>query len=264
MATAQNHEVAMDPGSYEVLGVRISAVNLPLALTKIDSWIENNESHYVCVAAAHSVMDCQDDDELRSIFNSSGMTTPDGMPLVWAGHLLGHWQVDRVYGPDLMHALCSRSIDRGYRHFIYGGDPQVNESLVERLLDAYAGLQIVGAIAPPFRELEGEKQMEMAKRIAGSKADIVWVGLGSDRQERWMAANVGKVGANVLIGVGAAFDFLAGAKAQAPPWLRRTGLEWMFRLLTEPKRLWPRYRRYPRFLFLLVKELMFHRASRIS
>lgn len=246
---------------FQVLGVNVSAINMSLALSAIDRWIESKEAHYVCVAAAHSVLDCQDDDELRAIFNNSGMTTPDGMSLVWAGRLQGHRHVDRVYGPDLMHAVCKHSVERGYRHFLYGGDAQVNKALIERLASAYPGLLIVGGIAPPFHSLTDEEHTQLANEISASEADIVWVGLGSAKQTRWMAANVGKVGAPVLIGVGAAFDFLSGVKAQAPPWLRRTGLEWMFRLLVEPKRLWPRYRRYPRFLFLLLQELMLHRAN---
>jgi N-acetylglucosaminyldiphosphoundecaprenol N-acetyl-beta-D-mannosaminyltransferase len=224
-----------------VLGVGISAINMEVALTTIEDWIARHDSRYVCVTPVHSVMECRKDAALRRIFNASGLTTPDGMPLVWLSRLKGFRHVGRVYGPDLMLALCERSAGRGYRHFFYGGVEGVPDQLAAVLQERLPGLQVVGTYSPPFRPLTPEEDGQVVKMINKVDPDIVWVGLGSPKQERWMAAHVGRLTAPVLIGVGAAFDFHAGLKKQAPRWMQRSGLEWLFRLLTEPRRLWRRY-----------------------
>lgn len=225
----------------DVLGVGISAINMGMALAIIENWIVRRESHYVCVTPVHSVMECHRDPDLRCIFNASGLTTPDGMPLVWLCHLKGHQYVGRVYGPDLMLALCERSVSRGYRHFFYGGAQGSPEQLAANLQRRFPGLAVVGTYSPPFRSLTPEEDAQVVQMINETTPDVVWVGLGSPRQERWMAAHIGWLIAPVLIGVGAAFDFHAGLKRQAPRWMQRSGLEWLFRLLTEPRRLWRRY-----------------------
>lgn len=230
-----------EPARINVLGVRVSAINMEMALDLIDLWIELQESRYVCITPVHSVMDCQRDPELRRIQNASGMTTPDGMPLVWLSRLHGHDSVDRVYGPDLMLASCDQSVERGYRHFFYGGAEGVPEQLAANLQARFPGLEVAGMYSPPFRPLTEEEDREIVRMINQSAPDIVWVGLGSPKQERWMAAHVGRLNAPVLLGVGAAFDFHTGRKPQAPAWMQRSGLEWLFRLLTEPRRLWKRY-----------------------
>jgi N-acetylglucosaminyldiphosphoundecaprenol N-acetyl-beta-D-mannosaminyltransferase len=169
------------------------------------------------------------------------LVTPDGMPLVWLSRLMGFRDVERVYGPDLMLAVCERSTARGYRHFFYGGAPGVAEKLVVRLQSRFPGLQVAGIDSPPFRHLTLQEDRAVVEHINTARPDIVWVGIGTPKQERWMAMHVGQLSAPVLIGVGAAFDFHAGLKKQAPRWMQRSGLEWSFRLMTEPRRLGRRY-----------------------
>lgn len=224
-----------------VLGVGVSAIDMADALRTIEGWIEARTPGYVCVTGVHGVMESQRDESLRRIHNEAGLVTPDGMPLVWLSRLAGHRHVRRVYGPDLMLECCARSVERGWRHFLYGGGEGVPELLAERLVARYPGLQIAGAFSPPFRPLTDEEDAEIVERIDRSRADFVWVGLSTPKQERWMHAHVGQLQAPVLLGVGAAFDFHAGLKRQAPRWMQRAGLEWFFRMLTEPRRLWRRY-----------------------
>lgn len=240
-----------------ILGVGVSAINMATALEIIEGWIARRESHYVCVTGVHGVMESQRDESLRRIHNQAGLVTPDGMPLVWLSRLRGFHQVDRVYGPDLMLALCERSVDLGYRHFFYGGAEGVPEQLAAVLQGRFPGLRVVGTYSPPFRPLTPEEDREMVRMINGANPDIVWVGLSTPKQERWMAEHVGRLTAPVLIGVGAAFDFHPGRKPQAPRWMQRAGLEWLFRLLTEPRRLWRRYLiNNPLFIALVVLEML--------
>jgi len=224
-----------------VLGVGVSAIDMKLALDTIEHWIATREPHYVCVSGVHGVMESQQDEELRRIHNRAGLVTPDGMPLVWLSHLSGRREVQRVYGPDLMLACCALSEEKGYRHYFYGGGEGVPELLAERLRQRFPRLQVVGTYSPPFRPLSPEEDEALIQRIDATDPDIVWVGLSTPKQERWMASHVGRVRAPVLIGVGAAFDFHAGLKKQAPRWMQRSGLEWFFRLVTEPRRLGRRY-----------------------
>jgi len=236
-------EVMTAPGipRIDIFGVGVSAVDLPLALETIDHWIATREQHYVCITGVHGVMESQRDEALRKIHNDAGLVTPDGMPLVWLSRLYGHKEVDRVYGPDLMLACCAHSKDRGYRHFFYGGGEGVAERLAFRLRSRFPALQVAGTYTPPFRPLTPEEDSRVVRTINDSGADIVWVGLSTPKQERWMAAHIGRIAASVLIGVGAAFDFHAGIKKQAPRWMQRSGLEWSYRLMSEPRRLGRRY-----------------------
>lgn len=236
-----------------VLGVGVSAIDMEAALRTIEGWIDRGESHYVTITGVHGVMESQRDEELRRIHNRAGMVTPDGMPLVWVSHLAGHRQVRRVYGPELMLAVCQKSLERGYRHYLYGGAEGVPERLAERLQSLFPGLQIVGILSPPFRALTPEEDSDVVERINAAGPDIVWVGLSTPKQERWMAAHLGRLRAPVMVGVGAAFDFHAGLKKQAPRWVQQSGLEWMFRLVTEPRRLWKRYlRNNPLFVYSIL------------
>lgn len=240
-----------------ILGVGISAINMQMALEVLESWITRRERQYVCVATVHGVMECQRDPNLRRIFNQSGLTTPDGMPLVWLSRLNGFRYVQRVYGPDLMLALCQRSVSRGYRHFLFGGMDGVAEDLRERLEDRFPGLQIVGTLTPPFRPMTPEEDDDAIRQINAAAPDVVWVGLSTPKQDRWMADHVGKIAAPVMIGVGAAFDFHSGRKRQAPRWMQRSGLEWLFRLSQEPRRLWRRYLIYnPLFVAMVLLQLI--------
>jgi N-acetylglucosaminyldiphosphoundecaprenol N-acetyl-beta-D-mannosaminyltransferase len=224
-----------------ILGVGVSAINLDMAIKSIDNWIQKQESHYICVRDVHGVMESQRDREICHIHNHAGLVTPDGMPLVWLCRLKGHAYVERVYGPDLMLALCEHSLHKGYRHYFYGGVEGVPELLAQRLRQRFPGLQIVGTISPPFQPLTEEEDIEIVKEINQQSPHVIWVGLSTPKQEYWMASHIGKINAPVFIGVGAAFDFLAGIKKQAPRWMQRSGLEWLFRLGMEPGRLWRRY-----------------------
>jgi N-acetylglucosaminyldiphosphoundecaprenol N-acetyl-beta-D-mannosaminyltransferase len=239
----------------DILGVAVSAVNLQQVLASFDEWIARRENAYVCVTPAHSVMDCYRDPELRSIFNASGLTVPDGMSLVWLLRLYGYRKAGRVYGPDLMRAVCERSVEAGWSHLLYGGGPGVPETLKARLEASFPGIRIVGTYSPPFRALTESEDTDIIRRINDLQPDILWLGVSSPKQERWMRDHLGKAQATVMVGVGAAFDFLSGSKRQAPYWIQRSGLEWLFRLFSEPKRLWPRYRQYPRFVWLVLRQL---------
>lgn len=240
-----------------ILGVNVSAIDIPLALSCVDAWIQSRQPHYVCVTPAHSVMDCYDHPPLREIFNRSGLTTPDGMAIVWLLRAKGFHFVERVYGPDLMKAVCRQGVEKAYRHYFYGGAPGVGEKLAGVLEQQFPGLQMVGVDSPPFRKLtEPEIETEQA-RIRASRPDIVWVGIGSPRQEVWMSENIDRLNVPVLVGVGAAFDFLSGSKKQAPGWVQRSGLEWLYRLVSEPRRLWRRYLLgYPRFVVLVALQAL--------
>jgi N-acetylglucosaminyldiphosphoundecaprenol N-acetyl-beta-D-mannosaminyltransferase len=203
------------------------------------------------------VIESQSDAVLRAIHNSAGLVTPDGMPLVWMARRLGYERTSRVYGPDLMRTLSALSPVRGYRHFYYGGGNGVAERLRQALMRAAPGLEVVGTITPPFRALTAEEDAAIVDEINAARPDIVWVGLSTPKQERWMAAHVGRLDAPALIGVGAAFDFLAGDKKQAPVWMQRNGLEWLFRFASEPRRLWRRYLSIvPRFVVLAGAQLV--------
>ncbi len=240
-----------------ILGVGVSAINMAMALDTIDGWIVRREANYVTITGVHGVMESQVDVDVRRIHNQAGMVAPDGMPLVWLGRLSGHNHVDRVYGPDLMLALCDRSTTKGYRQYFYGGDDGVPELLKSKLVNRFPGLNVVGTFSPPFRALSDEEDEKIVEDINDAEPDIVWVGLSTPKQERWMAAHVNRLKAPVLIGVGAAFDFHTGLKMQAPRWIQRGGLEWLFRLLTEPRRLWRRYlRNNPLFILMILQQAL--------
>ncbi|MEW5989643.1 MAG: WecB/TagA/CpsF family glycosyltransferase [Chloroflexota bacterium] len=224
-----------------VLGVGISPTHLAAAVQTITRWIERGEKHYVCVTGVHGVTESLADDELKRIHNRSGLTVPDGMPMVWLSRRAGFHQAGRVYGPDLMLALCEVAAKYGYTNFLYGGAAGVPELLAHNLTARFAGLPIVGGYSPPFRPLTPAEDEEVIGRINAARPDIVWVGLSTPKQERWMAAHREQLSAAVLIGVGAAFDVHANRRRQAPAWMQRNGLEWFYRLLQEPRRLWRRY-----------------------
>ena len=215
-----------------ILGVGVSAISMAQALQTIDAWIQAREQHYVCVTGVHGIMESQRDATLKQIHNQAGLVTPDGMPLVWLNHLKGFSWVERVYGPDLMLAVCQQSLLKGYRHYFYGGAKGVAEALVARLTQQFPGLQVAGSWSPPFRPLTRDEDEDSTQLINQTEPDIVWIGLSTPKQEYWMHEHLGRVRAPVMIGVGAAFDFHAGIKKQAPRWMQRSGLEWSFRLLS--------------------------------
>jgi N-acetylglucosaminyldiphosphoundecaprenol N-acetyl-beta-D-mannosaminyltransferase len=245
------------PGRVNILGVGVSAINMAQALNAIEGWIAQRQPHYVCVTGVHGIVESQGDSSLRRVHNAAGLVTPDGVPLVWLARLRGLNHVERVYGPELMLALCDRSTSKGYRHFLYGGAEGVPERLANSLQRRYPELQIVGSYSPPFRPLTDEEDEQIVQAINEANPDVVWIGLSTPKQERWMAAHVDRLTAPVLVGVGAAFDFHAGLKRQAPRWMQRSGLEWLFRLVNEPRRLWRRYLiNNPLFTFLVLQQAL--------
>lgn len=239
----------------DVLGVEVSAINMEMAIDAVNAWVEREERHYVCVTGVHGVMESQRDRQLAAIHNASGLTTPDGMPMVWAGKAAGaHW-MERVYGPNMMLAVLSQAHIRGWSSFFYGGAPGVPELLAERLAERFPGLEVAGTHSPPFRPLTPAEVEETAALINDSGAKLVWVGLSTPKQERWMAAMRPHLKAAVLFGVGAAFDFHTGRVKQAPAWMQRSGLEWLYRLSREPRRLWKRYlTNNPRFVLAILRQ----------
>jgi N-acetylglucosaminyldiphosphoundecaprenol N-acetyl-beta-D-mannosaminyltransferase len=241
----------------EILGVQVGAINLVDAIEVLDCCIRERSRDYVCVTSVHGLMESRRDQKLRDIHNRARLVTPDGRPLVWLSHLLGRSRTEQVCGRDLMRELTAVSALRGYRQFYYGGAEGVSEKLRHSLTAAYPGLEIAGVMCPPFRPLTQKEDEIVVNTINASDADIVWVGLGTPKQERWMAEHRDRIDAPVMIGVGAAFDFLAGTKQPAPDWMRQNGLEWLFRLRSEPRRLWRRYAYIvPGFAFLAAGELL--------
>ncbi len=240
-----------------ILGVPVHMLTLQDAVTLAASWIEDGEKAYTCHADARSILEARDNADVRRAFDGAHLVGADGMPVVWLGRARGH-QVGRVYGPDFMEALMAHGLHHGrrtFRHFLFGSTPQVLERLVERLGHRHPGLAIAGTLSPPMGQWDEEAEAEHRAIIDAAKPDVVWVSLGAPRQDLWMARNRPHLHAPLLCGVGAAFDFLSGSKPQAPAWLRRNGLEWVFRLATEPKRLGGRYlRTVPRFAALGLAE----------
>jgi N-acetylglucosaminyldiphosphoundecaprenol N-acetyl-beta-D-mannosaminyltransferase len=250
------------PASAEVLGIPLALTDYERTLDWIDHTVASGTRGYVCVAAVHTVMESQEDPELRSAVLASSLTVPDGQPLVWAMNALGHDLSSRVYGPDLMDKACARAAKSGLRFYLYGGRNQ--GALVQLALNLrrrHPGLRIVGGYSPPYRELTDDERRAIAHEIDSSGADVVWVGIGVPKQEKWMAAMRPLLQTPVLIGVGAAFDFHAGLVPQAPAWMQAAGLEWAYRLAHEPRRLWRRYLRYnPLFVAGFARQYLRHRA----
>ena len=236
-----------------VLGVGISVVNLNLALGAIRAALDRRIKGYVCLTSVHGVMEAQRDEGMREILNRAFLTTPDGMPLVWVGKLHGFREMSRVYGPDLMLLVCEFTRHKRYTHFLYGGVEGVAQELKQRLEARFPGVKIVGTYTPPFRALTPEEEAGVVGQINALKPDILWVGLSTPKQEKFMVQYRQKLDVTLMFGVGAAFDFHSGRVRQAPRWMQRSGLEWLFRLLQEPRRLWRRYlRNNPLFIFRIV------------
>jgi N-acetylglucosaminyldiphosphoundecaprenol N-acetyl-beta-D-mannosaminyltransferase len=245
------------PTHVNILGVHVSAIDLDTATARLEDWIRAGTPNYVCITGVHGVMESWRNPALREIHNAAGMVTPDGMPLVWMAHRLGFPNVRRVYGPDLMRRVTSLSAKHGYRNYYFGGRPGTPERLHAALLRAHPRLQFAGTFSPPFGAISEAEDEAIVQKINATMPDIVWVGLSTPKQERWMASHIGRISAPVLVGVGAAFDFLAGDKMQAPVWMQQNGLEWLFRMATEPRRLAGRYiRNNPAFVYHALRQLL--------
>lgn len=239
----------MNPRS-NVLGVGISPLNLPSAAMKVlEASVHPGFLGYVTVTGVHGVMESQRDPALKQIHNQSFLSVPDGMPMVWVGKWNGFGEIGRVYGPDLMLALMERTSRTGQRHFFFGGGDGVVDKLEDELARKFQGILVVKKVTPPFRPLSQDEEDALAASIRATKPHFFWVGLSTPKQERFMHAFLRKYPdltegwdhGLVMLGVGAAFDFHAGLVTQAPPWMQKSGLEWFFRLLMEPRRLWRRY-----------------------
>jgi len=242
--------------SVNVLGVNVSTLNLDRAVAEVTKALETRQKGYICVTGVHGVSEARLDAGFRRVLNRAFLNTPDGMPMVWMGRLQGHRHMGRVYGPDLMLRLCQLSQSRGFTHFFYGGGPGVAEELKRRLEARFPGLKTVGTYTPPFRPLTSEEEAALMRLVNQAKPDLFWVGLSTPKQEKFMAQYWQKLEATLFVGVGAAFDFHAGRTRQAPRWMQRSGLEWLFRLCCEPRRLWKRYlKNNPLFVLRALAQL---------
>jgi N-acetylglucosaminyldiphosphoundecaprenol N-acetyl-beta-D-mannosaminyltransferase len=229
------------PRRVNILGVGVTPFDLPQAVATLDQWREEGRRDYVCCVSVHGLVTAQRDPEIRRALNRAGLATGDGMPLVWWSRRAGFAQAGRVCGSDLLDAMCALAVRRGHRHYFYGGSPRILERLTARVTARHPGLIVAGYRAPPFRPLTAEEDAADVAAINAARPDFVWVGLGMPKQEKWMAAHLGRIEAAALIGIGAAFDFHAGRKPRAPRWMQHSGLEWLFRLVSEPRRLAGRY-----------------------
>lgn len=246
----------------DVLGVKVSAVNMEVAVALADRWVAAGKPGYICVTCVHGIMEAQGDSALRRVLNDAIMNTPDGMPMTWIGRLQGFKGMDRVFGPEFMLEVCQLSVERGYRNFLLGGKPGVAQSLSEKLRALFPGLIIAGAFTPPFGTPSPEQEQEMLAAVQSARPHIVWIGLGAPRQERFMAQWFNRFQAPLLVGVGAAFDYHTGALRDSPRWVKRAGLQWLHRLIQEPRRLWRRYlRTNPAFLWHIAWQLAGRRRN---
>lgn len=237
----------------DVLGVALSAIDMNRALDLAQGRIATGKSAYICMTGVHGVMEAQSNAHLRSVLNGAFVNAPDGMPMSWVGWLQGQRQMDRVYGPDFMTNLCRLSLAKGYRHYLYGGQPGVAQALKNALQKRFPGLQVVGTYTPPFRSLTQDEEADLFADVRNARPDILWVGLSTPKQECFMAEYVDRLGVPLLIGVGAAFDFHTGRITEAPEWTKRAGLQWLHRLLQDPRRLWKRYlRNNPAFVWRIM------------
>ena len=239
-----------------LLGIRLSTFNLPTAAAEMAQAVAERRLSYASTCPVYTLMQGHERADVKSALNGADWVTPDGMPVVWALKRLGASGVGRVYGPDLMLALSAISAERGYRQFYLGGAPGVAEDLARAMQQRCPGLRVAGVYSPPFGDQSPAEERAMLDCVNASGADIVWVGLGSPKQDLWMARYRPLLSPPLLVAVGAAFDFFTGRQPQAPVWMQRGGLEWLFRLGASPKRLWRRYLVYnPRFLLQVGMQL---------
>ena len=255
---------AADVRTRELLGLPIAMTDYEQAMDVMDGMVARRERGYVCAVAVHAVMVAQSDPEMRAAIEGSTLTVPDGMPLVWAANLLGENLPQRVYGPELMRRYSQRCATQGHRVWLYGGRDQGHlVQLALRLRQRHDGVKIVGGYAPPFRPLTAEEEDALVAQINQSRPDVLWVGIGVPKQEKWMARMRERLDVPVMCAVGAAFDFHAGRISQAPGWMQDRGLEWTYRIAQEPRRLLPRYLYYnPAFVAAFARQYVRERARR--
>lgn len=245
----------MTPPRIEILGSPVHAINMEQAVATIDEAIAAKRKGYVCVTGVHGLTEAYEQPDFRDILRGAFLVTPDGMPLSWIGWLKGHRTMNRVYGPDLMLEVLRSGVGKGHQHFLFGGASGVADDLKSSLEAKVPGVSIVGMYCPPFRPLSATEESALIEQVATAKPDVIWVGLSTPKQERFMRDYLAKLDTTLMLGVGAAFDFHTGRVRQAPPWMQRAGLEWFFRVCCEPRRLAKRYfRNNPLFVWRLVKE----------
>jgi N-acetylglucosaminyldiphosphoundecaprenol N-acetyl-beta-D-mannosaminyltransferase len=240
--------------TFAVLGIRVNVVQIPDVVAQMEYWIaERDRCRFIAVTGMHGITEAQHDPDFAHILNSADLVVPDGMPLVWLARKNGYALRRRVYGPELLETFC-RATGPKYRHFFYGGAPGVPESLASVMRHTYR-LDVAGTFSPPFRTLSDGEHEEIVAAINSTKPDVLWVGLSTPKQERWMYRSRSNLSVAVMIGVGAAFDIHTGRTKQAPRWMREHGLEWFFRLCHEPRRLWRRYLVYgPEFILRITAD----------
>lgn len=224
----------------EILKTNINVTNMSDTIKYIGGHLDDLRGKYICVSNVHTTVMSYENEEYRKIQNGAAMALPDGAPLSSYSRRKGYKQAQRVTGPDLMLELFAISKEKGYRHYFYGATEETLQSMKEVLERDYPGIQIAGMYAPPFRALTPQEDAQIVAKINESRPDFIWIGLGAPKQEEWMYQHMGQL-QGVLIGVGAGFDYLAGYIKRAPLWMQRMSLEWLYRLLQDPKRLWRRY-----------------------
>lgn len=246
----------VSPSHANVLGVKIGALNMESAIQQLATSLEERRKGYVCLVGVHGVMEAQRDPQLASIYAGAALTIPDGMPTVWVGRWQGHAQMERVPGPDLMFEILRRKELAGYTHFLYGGKDGVAEELRAKIAEQFPWVQIVGTHTPPFRDLLPHEEEALAEQVRSCRPDIVWVGISTPKQERFMRKYLLRLDTTLMFGVGAAFDFHTGRIHDCAEWIKLAGLQWLHRLMQDPKHLWRRYlRNNPAFVWHIVLQL---------
>jgi len=247
----------------EILGIPMALTDYEGAMDVMDEMVQRRERGWVCAAAVHSVMVARDDELMRRALTDATITVPDGMPIVWAANMLGEHLPNRVYGPELMRRYCTRSVERGHRVWLYGGrDQGALVQLALNLRRKHPGIRIVGGYSPPFRSLSEEEEDAIAGQVNEARPDVLWVGIGVPKQEKWMVRMRERLEVPVMCAVGAAFDFHAERVSQAPLWMQERGLEWTYRIAQEPRRLLPRYLyTNPRFMLGFARQYLHERAA---
>lgn len=243
------------PVRFRILGSPVDALNMPQAVDMVMAALERRKKGYVCLAGVQALTEAYDHPDYRELLEHAFLVAPDGMPLVWLGRLQGHAAMSRVYGPDLMLQVCQRSVIAGRTHYLFGGRPGVAEELKVELERRFPGIRITGTYCPPFRPLSAEEECALIAEVRALKPDVIWVGTGGAKQDRFMRDYLPRLETTLMFGVGAAFDFHTGRVPQAPNWMQQAGLEWLFRVCCEPRRLAGRYfTRNPLFVWRLLKE----------
>lgn len=256
MSAPRRHRVAT------ALGVAVDALDMESAVAATRELLASAAANYICVAGVHGVMEAQRSTAVAAAYAGAALTIPDGMPLVWVGHLQGHHSMERVTGPDFMLEIFGREEFRHLSHFLYGGDTGVAQNLRRILNERFPLVDIVGADTPPFRDLLANEQTELISRVNALKPDIIWIGLGCPRQELFMQRYSRLLDVRLMVGVGAAFDYHTGRIRDSAPWVKRAGLQWVHRLIQDPRRLWKRYlRNNPVFLWRITFQLLSQRLS---